>query len=708
MGLVAGVVYGLTLEPSVSFWDCGEFIATSYGMQVGHPPGAPFYQLLAHCMMLLAMGNGARLAWWSNMLSAVAGAATVMFLFWTVVRLCRWCGRERRERNLHLLAGIVGAMAYLFCDTAWFSAVESEVYSLSMLLSSVVIWASLRWADEDCRHKAWRWLLLAALLAGLSVCVHLLTLLALPAVLMVFVLSKRNEWSTLLRTLPLLLLLFVIGLSPYLIIPIRANANPPINEGDPSTKERFVDYVTRKQYEHAPLLPRMWRNHPNDARYYAEWSSKGGEWEFYATYQLGYMYVRYFMWNFVGRYNDRQGFGSMQNGQLITGIPPIDKMIVGTSQKPPESLPQSGHHTYYLLPLLLGVMGLLYQREHSKRGFWAVMVLFLFGGVILSFYLNHPIYEPRERDYAYILSFYAFCVWIGLGVCSLQAWAEKSMAKPSRRPRLRQKLRYVSIIALAVPLLMACENWHDHNRSQRMLAHDVACNMLHSCDPDAMLFTLGDNDTFPLWGVQTTEEVRSDVQVLNINLMGGWHKMIETMTESHRPIYLTQYAVDRYGMLFAGRLQLEGYTYRLMDEPCDSVAQEAFCRHLTQGIAWHAMEGVYVDEIAHRMLLQYWHNVLLLAQNLLTDADTVRMVDLLQEQERQVPLSVLKEPTVAYQVADLYRQAGRQDLWQQHRTRLHAVLQKELAYYHSIPPHRQRYIDHIIAPREEVIALLAE
>lgn len=681
MGAAATGLYLLTLEPDVSFWDCGEFIATSYGLGVGHPPGAPFYQLLAHLFTLLAFGNTARVAWWSNALSAVAGGVAVMMLFWSLALLLR---RSRRP----LLGAAIGAGCYMLCDTAWFSAVESEVYSLSMAMSATMIWAMLRWATDEDRQRAGRWILLTALLLGLSVCVHQLSLLATPALLLIYLTAKRKEWSQLKKLIPLALLLFALGLTPYLIIPIRANAHPAINQGNPSTWEGMKHYMARDQYEKAPLWPRRWRHHKHDDEYSQTWASKGGDWEYLASYQIWYMYGRYLMWNFGGRYNDRQGYGSMMNGQCITGIPFIDRPIVGTAAKMPESLPRKGHNRYFMLPLLLGLIGMLSHRRLSKRGFWMVMALFLMGGLILNLYLNHPCYEPRERDYAYVLSFYAFAIWIGIGAATLaEKWG-----------------KCLPYTLLLIPALMGWQNYDDHDRSHRYLAADTAHNMLNSCDQGALLLTAGDNDTFPLWYAQEVEGFRTDVEVRNISLMGGTRRMLEKVYAEieARPIYLTHYAYNSSAQYFEGMLGLSGFGYRIVPEGCDSVlAQEAY-RHAMNDLGWRKMEGVYVDEVSGRFLEQYYKDMLLVAENLMDQGDADKGRDLLAKTMEEIPWSCIQDPNIMYKAACLMGRESDSAALSMSGS-LRERLRKELDYFNTIDPKRQRYIGYTLQPRREVM-----
>lgn len=683
LGLATTTLYLFTMEPDVSFWDCGEFIATSYGLEVGHPPGAPFYSLLAHVFTWLAMGNVGRIAWWSNALSAFSGGVTAMMLFWSLAIILR--------RSRYTLWGAaIGALCYVFCDTAWFSAVESEVYSLSMAISAIIVWAMLKWAVDEDRNHAGRWLLLIALLLGLGVCVHQLSLLTTPALLLIYIISKRKEWHQLLRILPLAVMLFVVGLSPYLILPIRANAGVPINEGNPYNVERFQRYVGRDRYEKAPLWPRRWRHHKNEDLYASTWAGKGGELQYWASYQLWYMYGRYLMWNFCGRYDDGLGTGAMQRGQFITGIAPIDKAIVGTSTNLPDSLPNAAHNRYFMLPLLLGLAGACMHYRHSKKGFWTVMVLFLMGGVVLNVYLNHPCYEPRERDYAYILSFYAFAIWIGVGAA---LFSERLAGKDDNRYR-----KALPLLLLAVPMLMVAQNWDDHDRSGRYIAADSAHNLLDSCNEGAILFTAGDNDTFPLWYAQHVEGYRTDVKVENILLMGGHMAMLRLIEKNdfERPVYVSHYGYNSVKDFLGCNLGLVGYAYRLMPEPCDSVLVEEAYRHAVDNLRWRKMEQVYVDEVSRRFLEQYWKDMLAIAEELARQGEQKKCLDVL-DHALQVPLTKTQDPSIMWRNTKLRKACGDQS-WKTVRKESMARLESQWSYYKTITPNRQQYVSYQMNP----------
>lgn len=721
LALVGSVVYLLTMEPTVSFWDCGEFIAVSSLLQVGHPPGAPFYQLLAHIFTLFSLGNPMAVAWWSNTLSALAGGFAVMFLYWTLALITQELKVSTFSRQLGC---IIGALCYLFCDTAWFSATESEVYSLAMMLASIILWAMMRWYRCENESFAPRWLLLIGLLLGLGYCTHQLTLLTSPTLLLLFILktiNKKRQGKDLqyknffCKVLPLAIAFFVIGLTPYLIVPIRAAADTPINECHSGSLEDVKAYMNRDRYEKAPVYPRMWRHRPNDAIYAQSWNggdtNLAGNLRYYGSYQLTYMYLRYLMWNFSGRYNDRQGYGSPQNGQFITGIPMFDRLLVGTAATPPDSLHTKGHNIYYMLPFLLGILGLLFLYD-DRRMFWVGLTLFLMGGIVLSIYLNHPCYEPRERDYAYVLSFYAFCIFIGLGAMWV---AEKLKAAWLKfRPASTLPPKIAAACLLAVPGLMAFQNWDDHNRSHRHIAHDSGCNILNSCDEGeqgTVLFCYGDNDTFPLWYLQNVEGERLDIRVENIGLI-GWQNFTQLLEESialDKPVYFTHYAYNQFKDYFPSRLQLEGYAYRLTNTPCDSVAVDPAYRHIMQQMQWQPLEDVYVDEVGCKFLEMYWRDIVLIADNLTDKGRCKEALKVLDKTLKEIPLHHLQDLTLAYSVSQSFLHAGDTSTATQLLAELRSTLEEQLAYYHTMPLRRQQVMPYTLAPREELYQkLIAE
>ncbi len=556
--LFSTLVYLLTMDRTVSWWDCGEFIATGYGLQIGHPPGAPFYQLITHCAMLLSFGDPMWVAPLSNLVSVLCGSLTVMLLYKTILLLIL---NSKTTIKKSKLAAAVGALCYLFCDTAWFSAVESEVYSMAMLFCSLTVWLMLLWEREGDNRK----LLLTALLLGLGICVHLMTLLTIPALLWIGVRrlrkaareSDRNWWLWI-RTTLLGILFFIMGLTPYAIIPIRAASHLPINEGNPSTYERFKSYFNRDQYEKAPLYPRMWRE--IDSANWKRWGATDrrsftDNILYYATYQLGYMYCRYFMYNFIGRENLRWN-------------------IVVLS----------------VLPFLFGIWGLWRHCKRRRGDFCVVLLLFLFGGLLLNFYINHPCYEPRERDYAYVLSFYAFAIWIGIGAAELcEKWSKGRLA-----------------LLLLAPLLLAVGNWSDHDRHNSHSVHDIALNHLQSCDHGALLFSLGDNDTFPLWYLQHVERRRTDIDIHNVNLTGYRTTMaIIADNQFRRPIYFTHYAYEHFKKHLQGHFRCEGFCWRLLPDNNDIDDIRPLQRHLSDSIQWNIGAHEYVDRIS-KSFLKIW------------------------------------------------------------------------------------------------------
>lgn len=770
VGLVGSVIYLLTMEPMVSFWDCGEFIASSYKLQVSHPPGAPLYQLLAKVFMLLAGSNTAMVAWWSNALSAVAGGLTAMFLFWTVARVTLFFKPQDVSFSKSFLPALVAAACYLFCDTAWFSAAESEVYSLSMLFSSAIVWAMVRWAQCDESAYASRWLLLEVFLLSLSLCVHLLGLLTIPALVVIYFLRRRHVGGFPLRALPVATVLFLAGISPYAIVPIRAAADPPINMGNPSNFDSFHSYMTREQYEHAPLLygrcynspivqwrdgkpvyapemdmlfPRMWKRNAHADQYYSEWCGHHGKMvnvngkEYYKPsfgdnlvifggYQLGYMYLRYLMWNFSGRYNDRQGYGNLQKGQFITGIGPLDKLYVGSSAQLPESMPRAGHNRYFMLPLLLGILGCFAIFKRDKGWGWVVMTLFLSSGVLLSVYLNHPLYEPRERDYAYVLSFYAFAIWIGLGALALTEWVrKKTTGKKACAP-------IVSVLLLGVPILMAFQNWDDHDRSGRYIARDSARNLLDSCNKNAILFTLADNDTYPLWYMQEVEEYRTDVQIVNLSLLGsdsysqsvahqlaqrdkrfcgldslldnqGPYRRMMTIIESRPgkkfPVHFSHYVASDHRVAFDGRMLLCGFGFRLSDSiSVDSVDLDCSFHLMTDKLKWQPLNGVYVDETSSEFLVQYWHDAITISNALASAGRALDAVAVLDSTCTAISPSLLCEPQISFDIAQAYAICGNLDKHQQYKDLCRHQVDEQLEYYHAMKPSMQYYIPYIINP----------
>ena len=659
--IVAAIVYLSTIEPTASFWDCPEFITTAYSIQVGHPPGAPLFMIMGRIFTMFA-GSTAQVPVMVNVLSALASAFTILFLFWTITHMARKIvGTKDSELTLPQLiavlgAGAVGALAYTFSDTFWFSAVEGEVYGTSSLFTALVFWCILKWENEADEKYANRWIIFIAYLIGLSIGVHLLNLLAIPAIVLVYYFRKYEttpigvtvavaismllvaivmfvfipgviilaQWFELLfvnglgapyntgvviysllllsaivwglkytiekkkvlaNTVILSLAVMIIGYSSYALIVIRSSANPPMDQNNPDNAFSLLSYLNREQYGSKPvfygqyynapldtenpyskgspnyierngryeiadykqtpnydsrfmtLFPRMFSPNAEHVKEYQNWANiKGtpiqvtnreGEAQklikptftenltFFLTYQINWMYWRYFMWNFSGRQNDIQGNGDILNGNWITGFNFLDSIRLGDQSHLPTALAKNrGKNQYFMLPLILGLLGLFFQfnaGDKGKKDFWVVMSLFIMTGLAILVYLNQEPLQPRERDYAYAGSFYAFAIWIGLGVLSLyQLFSKVSPAKISA-------IAATTISLIAVPCLMANQNWDDHDRSGRFTARDFGRDYLESCAPNAIIFTNGDNDTFPLWYAQMVEGVRPDVRVCNLS-----------------------------------------------------------------------------------------------------------------------------------------------------------------------------------------------
>ena len=754
--LIAAVVYGMTIEPTASFWDCPEFITTGYKLEVGHPPGAPFFMLVANLFSQFA-SDATTVAKMVNYMSALMSAACILFLFWSITHLVRkllvWDQREMSTAQLITImgSGVVGALVYTFSDTFWFSAVEGEVYAFSSLFTAVVFWLILKWEDVADEPHSDRWLVLIAYLTGLSIGVHLLNLLCLPAIVLVYYFKKvpqatakgsllaligsgvlvavvlygivpgivkvggwfellfvnswgmpfntgvivyilclaaaliwgiyesytersvqrmalsfvlaiamlgipfyghgatsvgigivviaalalylwpsvqqklKASWRVTARTLNTALLctlLIVVGYSSYALIVIRSTANTPMDQNSPEDiftlgeylgreqygtrplfygpafsskvaldvkngyceprikyngtkfirkekatpdeKDAYIEIPGRVEYEYAQnmLFPRMYSS--LHTREYQAWQDIEGyevpydqcgnmimvnmptQWEnikFFFSYQLNWMYWRYFMWNFVGRQNDLQGSGEIEHGNWITGINAIDKLLVGDqSQLPSELRENKGRNVFYGLPLLLGIIGLLWQayrvrQTTDERGnpvehavgvqqFWVVFFLFFMTGIAIVLYLNQTPSQPRERDYAYAGSFYAFAIWIGMGVAAL---IEATKSKSALQAAL------ISLVCLLVPIQMASQTWDDHDRSDRYLCRDFGQNYLMSLQEhgNPIIYTNGDNDPFPLWYNQETESFRTDTRTCNLSyLQTDWY-----IDQMKRPAY---------------------------------------------------------------------------------------------------------------------------------------------------------------------------
>ncbi|MBU2269498.1 MAG: DUF2723 domain-containing protein, partial [Bacteroidetes bacterium] len=639
--LIASIVYISTLEPSASYWDCGEFISAAYKLQIVHQPGAPLFLMIGKIFSLFA-SDPTKVAYCINISSALASGATIMFLFWSITALARKVvlkyktAEDSTDLILIMGAGLVGALAYAFSDSFWFSAVEAEVYAMSSLSTAIVFWAILKWdahADEPFADK---WLLFIAYVMGLSIGIHLLNLLAIPAIALVYYLRRTKKTTNrgvltaimvgiiilaiiqygiiqylikiaanfdllfvnsfglgfgsgviffialmlgltiyliiysikkkkpILNMVMLSFVLIIFGYSSFVMIVVRAKANPTLNNSNPDNAFSFLSYLNREQYGDRPLaygqyfdskpvetkdngniyrkgdtkyeiagkkqsyvydrntiFPRMYSDDSNHPAVYRDWMNLGPQESptfatnlgWFATYQVGFMYMRYFLWDFAGRQNDSQGIGNYTDGNWLSGIKFLDALRLGNQSDLPESIIKNkSYNQLFFLPLILGLIGAFWHFKVAQKDAGIVALLFFFTGLAIVIYLNQTPSQPRERDYAYVGSFYAFAIWIGLGVFAISSWMRKFL-----NPKMAAILAS-SICLLAAPVLMASQEYDDHDRSQKTTARDFAKDYLASCAPNAILFTYGDNDTYPLWYVQEVENFRPDIRIVNLSL----------------------------------------------------------------------------------------------------------------------------------------------------------------------------------------------
>ncbi|MFI3267361.1 MAG: DUF2723 domain-containing protein [Rikenellaceae bacterium] len=672
---VSLLVYLLTVEPTASLWDCSEFIATSYKMEVGHPPGAPLFMMINRIFSIFAPST-ASVALMVNIASAVASAFTIAFLFWTIAHLARRILKKTEEELSTgevwstVGAGLIGSLAYAFTDTFWFSAVEGEVYAQSSLFTAIVFWAILKWENVATEKGANRWLIFTAYMMGLSIGVHLLNLLAIPAIVFVYyykfstkkskigwfkaflasvvilagvlyvIIPKTIEigawfdrifvnnfgtkpnagllfffiallallsyavWYThkkkkpILNTITLCVTMIVLGYSTYASVIIRATENPPMNSNAPSDPYQLLSFLNREQYGDRPLLtgqtyatdpieyvtktsyyyndekgeyvpypvnsvkyddkiqtffPRMYSSSSQHVTGYKTWGQVKGKkvknsageivvaptfaenLRFFFAYQVNYMYWRYFLWNFVGRQNDFQGNGEITKGNWLSGIDFIDELYLGPQDNlPSEFANNKGRNRYYFLPFILGILGMLGQYQKDRNNFTVVFWLFFMTGIAIIIYLNQTPGQPRERDYAYAGSFYAFSIWIGLGVMYLYFLAKEKL-------KAKHAAIIASVVGLSVPTILIAENWDDHTRAGRYVARDFGANYLKSTLPHSIIIPYGDNDTLPLWYIQEVEDVRTDVKVMNLSyLSGDWYvNQMRYKTNDAEPVAFT-------------------------------------------------------------------------------------------------------------------------------------------------------------------------
>ncbi|NHM03122.1 MAG: DUF2723 domain-containing protein [Flavobacterium sp.] len=725
---IALLTYSLTVEPTLSFWDCGEYIATSANLEVGHPPGAPLFQMLGAFFAMFAFSPD-KIALMVNYLSVFSSAFTVLFMFWSLTMLLKKIAGTSKEistnQNIMILgSAFIASLSFTFSDSFWYNAVEAEVYAMASFLIALLFWLGLRWEQELETPRGNKWLLIISLVIGLSFGVHFMALLAFPAIGFLYFFKKyknvtiksfllanviivaillfifklllpftlaffgkteifmvnelglpfnsgtifafllivaafyyglnytKKKGHIFYNTLILAILFILIGFSTWLMLPIRANADTPINENKPSDAAEVLAYYNREQYgeqklfygpqfsdtysgldpvtpyldekpnyerdyktgkyiitnnfknakqntddAHKAFLPRMWSNEHNvnymtfgeplefsmnpnysyeddlpkygidprslsekelihyaqqikddvqqkisdfrtayakgdvDLKGYDKFLKTYGEYlivekptfstnmKFMVQYQFGYMYVRYLLWNFVGRQNDNQGKYNDLDGNWITGIPLVDEVFIGSQKNLTSDMQNNkGRNVYFGLPFILALIGIFYHAKKDLKSFYVLMALFLFTGLALKIYLNERPFEPRERDYALVGSFYVFAMWIAFGVYAIFDWIKKFIT-----PKVAIPLVLI-ISFLASPMLMAKENWDDHNRSDKYTALAMAKAYLDSCDKNAILFTIGDNDTFPLWYMQEIEGYRTDIRIVNTSLfMTDWY-----------------------------------------------------------------------------------------------------------------------------------------------------------------------------------------
>ncbi len=651
---VSLIIYVLTLEPTMSLWDCGEFIVSASKLEISHAPGAPLFVMLGRIFSLFSTGHTEKAAMMINLISAISSAATVMLLFWISVWLMK--KTVNIKPALIWMASATGALSFAFSDSFWFSAVEAEVYALSSLFTALVLWAVTKWEREPETKYSNRWIVLIFFMTGLSIGVHLLNLLVIPTVALIIYIRRypvtvkgtifvmtgsmllilvimnvyipglfelagplellavntlglpvntgfylylvllsaafilalyftQKKGKTLWNTVVLCFLFLTLGYTSYLSVFIRSEANPPVDQGNPETTFELINYLKRESYGTRPIFygenfgsvpreykernsyefdgkkyvparlnpkvvyysqttgffPRMYSREDGQAGAYRQWSgwkgrkvqfetengitetttvpTFGENLRFFLNYQLGHMYIRYFLWNFAGRQNDIQGTGGPLYGNWICGIPVIDSLRLGPQKNLPDELQNNeARNRYFFLPLILGLAGMIYHYRHEKKTFYPVLLLFLIMSIGLVAYLNEIPETPRERDYVYVGSFFIFSIWIGFGALALFNFVMK-------KTKHRFFVLTATLIAfLAGPGILLQQNYNDHNRSGRYSGRDLAKNYLMSCEPNAILFTHGDNDTYPVWYCQEVEGIRKDIRIVVMPyLSAGWY-----------------------------------------------------------------------------------------------------------------------------------------------------------------------------------------
>ena len=696
---IASISYIMTLEPSVSFWDCGEFISCAYRLQVAHQPGYPVFAMLGKAFSLLSMGNNAKVPFFTNMGSALASGATIMLLFWTITALAKKLlaykeSEDTDQSKFYMImgAGLVGALAFAYTDTFWFSAVETIVFAWSSFCTALVFWAILKWDAHADEPGADKWIIFIAYVIGLSIGIHLLNLLTIPALALVYYLRRtqkinlKNSLLAILASLvilvfiqygirnytvvgaayfdlffvntlgfgfgsgaavflvlliavlvagiyysikykkPVLNLAFLcctfiyLGYSSFAYIPIRATANPDLDNNHPDNAFILNDYLNRVQYgetpllygpyydakaidqteggniyrkgktqyevagkkektiyDHNTLLPRMYiaegdQDHAEALQFYTSWlnipngqaPTFADNLKFLFSWQIYQMYWRYFLWNFAGRYNDASGQENMNgiDGNWTTGIfdggRHLPKSVIGGD--PSRPLEGITYTPLFALPLIIGLFGLIFHFNRRKEDALVVTLLWFFTGIAIVLYVNQPNIQPRERDYSYVGSFYAFAIWIGLGVIAIADTLSKKLNAKTAT------FAATAVCLLAGPVVLAKEEWKDHDRSSKMTPHDMAYNYLISCPKNAILFSYGDNDTYSLWYDQEVEGIRPDIRIVNLSLFSGsWYikQMTRKMNES-APLPITmpyeKYEDGVRDVIYYDDRKIPGYT----------------------------------------------------------------------------------------------------------------------------------------------------
>ena len=788
---IAALVYLMTMEPVSSLWDCSEFIATSYKLEVGHPPGAPLFMMLARLATLFAAGNPDFVGMAVNGMNSIASAFCILFLFWTITHLARRLvtrdGSQLTRANVWAIlgAGIVGALAYTFTDTFWFSAIEGEVYALSSMFTALVVWLMLKWEEEADQPHSSRWIVLIAYMMGLSIGVHILNLLTIPALVFIYyfrttekVTFKGIVYATLIAGAILIFVnnniipytvyvgamldlffvntlglpvnsgmvlfalaliggmgwaswythrkgkvvwnivllsttMILIGFSSYASVTIRAAANPPMNSNNPNNPHALMSVLNRDQYGDRPLLfgayysappegykekhfyyldedgkykpasvitgythapefihffPRMWDARKGEKEY-KQWAAYRTKTEimrdekgeivrdsqgrpmqgevldfgtkkvyddgyeprtiveptflenlnYFFNYQLSYMYWRYFLWNFVGRQSDIQPTRvTITDGNWLSGIKWIDEKYLGPQDDLPREIADNkGRNTYYFLPFLLGLVGLLYQLNRDPRNFSIVMWLFIMTGIALVFYFNTSPGEPRERDYVYAGSFYAFSIWIGFGVLALRELFARLTGRDTAATVA------ATAVCMAVPAILAAQNWDDHDRSGRYMARDIGWNYLQSTLPNSIIINYGDNDTFPLWNNQEVYGVRPDVRIMNTSYLGGEWYIDEMKTRAN----------DAPGVPFS--LPKSKYThtndyipvYDIVDHPVDIREVIDFVRSEDPRSKTALSDGTPTDYIPCKRIALPVNKENAIASGIVAEKDRDQMVD---------------------------------------------------------------------------------